>query len=566
MLFWIEVSGVPSHYKKDETFRNIGKALGAVDKVDVDGGRVRVLVNVDNPLQFERRAGFANGDVIRVSLRYEDLHRYCFTCKRISHEEGTCPELTEAQRETNRVARIEKKEKEERATREAFSIPTRYEAGRGNQPSHREMVERRKDKEDARRSPDRSRDRGSGRALYGHQSHDLRDKITERRESYSKEVWKRLEKPEAPVYPRDRERYHPYSRQRSLELRNRDEGSWRQKNYSGPPTWKTTDRRDQNGSSRDSQSLSRTSSRLRLGSPDSQRTISAPYAAHHSGAGKPRQPYRSPQKQIQEWRPTKMPSNGEERREPSGTEQDRMEHERIRKLKGKMIATEPAPALTRPLAERGTITIQEPVSNVQNQNTDNEPEKETMRKKKTDDVGNGGSRGSRSGKETGTDGTPEIIPETQEQGSLQAEGELDEENFEKMMEQYKDSEPASDEEMINFDELEEIDDLMEEEQELDRIRVEKENSIQNESHQKKGLLVMRATEEKKAAENSLRMETEVKQSTRTMPKETTRTVASDTANAEAGRRKRIPRSPDLKEQDLETASSSSNSTYVESPS
>ena len=78
-----------------------------MDKVDVDGGRVRVYVNADEPLQFERRAGFANGDVIRVTLKYEDLHRHCFTCKRISHEEGTCPELSETQKEKNRLARIE---------------------------------------------------------------------------------------------------------------------------------------------------------------------------------------------------------------------------------------------------------------------------------------------------------------------------------------------------------------------------------------------------------------------------------------------------------------------------
>lgn len=130
MVFWVVITGIPIHYKKEETFRRIGKALGLVDKVDVDGGRVRVFVNVDEPLQFERRAGFANGDVIKVSLKYEELHIHCFTCKCIPHEEGTCSELTEAQRERNRVARIEQKEMEEKVTREAFSIHTRYAAER----------------------------------------------------------------------------------------------------------------------------------------------------------------------------------------------------------------------------------------------------------------------------------------------------------------------------------------------------------------------------------------------------------------------------------------------------
>ena len=71
MLMWVTVTGIPSHYKKYESFRSIGEALGEVDKVDVDNGRVRVKINMDEPLQFERRAGYANGDVIRVSLQYE---------------------------------------------------------------------------------------------------------------------------------------------------------------------------------------------------------------------------------------------------------------------------------------------------------------------------------------------------------------------------------------------------------------------------------------------------------------------------------------------------------------
>ncbi|KAL0702836.1 hypothetical protein Bca4012_058958 [Brassica carinata] len=125
MLLWLTITGVPSHYKKDESYRSIGGALGEVDKVDVDNGRVRVHINVDEPLQFERQAGYANGDVIKVSLVYEELHRFCFTCKRISHEEGTCPQLSPKQRERNRIARLEQKEKEEKAAREAFSNPSR---------------------------------------------------------------------------------------------------------------------------------------------------------------------------------------------------------------------------------------------------------------------------------------------------------------------------------------------------------------------------------------------------------------------------------------------------------
>lgn len=91
----------------------------------MDNGRVRVFINADEPLQFERKAGYANGDVIKVNLKYEELHRHCFTCKRISHKEGTCPELTPEQREAKRIARLKQKEQEEVAAIESFSVPLR---------------------------------------------------------------------------------------------------------------------------------------------------------------------------------------------------------------------------------------------------------------------------------------------------------------------------------------------------------------------------------------------------------------------------------------------------------
>ncbi|KAG7572722.1 hypothetical protein ISN44_As09g010770 [Arabidopsis suecica] len=68
MLFWIKVSGVPTHYRKTETYQGIGDAIGDVKVVDTDGERIQVSLNGDKPLQFERRVGFDNGDVVKVSL------------------------------------------------------------------------------------------------------------------------------------------------------------------------------------------------------------------------------------------------------------------------------------------------------------------------------------------------------------------------------------------------------------------------------------------------------------------------------------------------------------------
>ncbi|KAF8094888.1 LOW QUALITY PROTEIN: hypothetical protein N665_0350s0003 [Sinapis alba] len=112
-------------WKKIETYQSVGNALGIYERADIEGDRVRVLVNGDIPLQFECKVGFDNGDIVKVTIKYENLHRYCFSYKRFSHEEGTCPNLNDEKREHNRIQRLQQKEMEERTTMEAFSIPQR---------------------------------------------------------------------------------------------------------------------------------------------------------------------------------------------------------------------------------------------------------------------------------------------------------------------------------------------------------------------------------------------------------------------------------------------------------
>ena len=74
--------------------------------MDAKSARIQISVNIDMPLQFERRVGFPNGDTGKVTFLYVGLHRYCFTCKMISHDENSCPELTEEQRQQKRLERL----------------------------------------------------------------------------------------------------------------------------------------------------------------------------------------------------------------------------------------------------------------------------------------------------------------------------------------------------------------------------------------------------------------------------------------------------------------------------
>ena len=97
--FWIKVTGVPVHYWNDETFEEIAKALGKRVTIDATNARLQVSIDADRPLQFERRVGFPNGDVGKVSLEYEGLIRYCFACKRIDHDVYSCTECSQEERD-----------------------------------------------------------------------------------------------------------------------------------------------------------------------------------------------------------------------------------------------------------------------------------------------------------------------------------------------------------------------------------------------------------------------------------------------------------------------------------
>ncbi|KAL0676716.1 hypothetical protein Bca4012_004697 [Brassica carinata] len=76
--------------------------------IDAKSARIQISVNIDKPLQFniDKPLQFPNGDIGKVTFLYVGLHRYCFTCKMISHDENNCPELTEDQREQKRLQRL----------------------------------------------------------------------------------------------------------------------------------------------------------------------------------------------------------------------------------------------------------------------------------------------------------------------------------------------------------------------------------------------------------------------------------------------------------------------------
>lgn len=225
LVLWVKIDGIPGHYRKETTFRNIGKALGLIEDMDIKGARVKISLNADKPLQMERKVRFPNGDVVSATLSYEDLYRFCFTCKMVSHEEGTCPELNDTQREANRAARLEQKIKEELANQEMFSYPAalrneQEKSSRNTRQVQEHSLSFRENRESQQRG-EPTRNALSERDRNRDRDRDLRTELQNKREIKSKEVWSRIERPHKNYEHRERERYHPYSKTDKEALRPR---------------------------------------------------------------------------------------------------------------------------------------------------------------------------------------------------------------------------------------------------------------------------------------------------------------------------------------------------------
>ncbi|XP_019092896.1 PREDICTED: uncharacterized protein LOC109129331 [Camelina sativa] len=96
ITFWVRVIGVPFQFWAEPIFRSIGEDLGRVVAVDIDGGRVRVIVNGFKPLCFDTVIEFYNGEETFVSLQFERLFGYCKRCFSMCHASDHCPLLEAA--------------------------------------------------------------------------------------------------------------------------------------------------------------------------------------------------------------------------------------------------------------------------------------------------------------------------------------------------------------------------------------------------------------------------------------------------------------------------------------
>ena len=118
--FWIKVLGVPLEFWDVATFQSIGDALGETVQVDLDYGKIKVVVDGRKELCFDTTVDFVGGefhggDEALISLRYEKLFGYCGTCFSLSRDQNQCPLTTKSPPKKKEIRELPLARQEDRA-------------------------------------------------------------------------------------------------------------------------------------------------------------------------------------------------------------------------------------------------------------------------------------------------------------------------------------------------------------------------------------------------------------------------------------------------------------------
>jgi hypothetical protein len=94
---WIQMWGLPTHCKTKDMGESLGKLLGKVESADLYEYpkkkviiKVRVAINVSQPIQSGILIGNHRDGTHWIDYRYENLPQVCFKCGILGHEEKLC--------------------------------------------------------------------------------------------------------------------------------------------------------------------------------------------------------------------------------------------------------------------------------------------------------------------------------------------------------------------------------------------------------------------------------------------------------------------------------------------
>ena len=97
-LLWVQLHNVPLSMMSKENAEGISSTTGKVEEVDVSVSgqsygrflRVRVKVEIGQPLCRGRLVDLGDRDPIWVAFRYERLPVFCYKCGKLNHDERDC--------------------------------------------------------------------------------------------------------------------------------------------------------------------------------------------------------------------------------------------------------------------------------------------------------------------------------------------------------------------------------------------------------------------------------------------------------------------------------------------
>ncbi|ESQ28611.1 hypothetical protein EUTSA_v10019512mg, partial [Eutrema salsugineum] len=136
--FWIRIIGVPLQYWADVSFRSIGKALGDVKSVNLDEGKVQVVIDGSKSLCFETTVDFDEGVETTVYLRYEKLFGYCRNCLSLCHDQQRCPLRTGTDERKPQEIGLEITDRNQSVA--SYKTVTKYGGGGGRESVKNESV------------------------------------------------------------------------------------------------------------------------------------------------------------------------------------------------------------------------------------------------------------------------------------------------------------------------------------------------------------------------------------------------------------------------------------------
>ncbi|KAG7549361.1 Reverse transcriptase domain [Arabidopsis thaliana x Arabidopsis arenosa] len=96
---WVRVRNIPVNYYTEETIREVSSKVGKVLLVLFDPEksqaqdyvRVRILLDVRNPLRNSKEVQLPTGEIVAITFDYERIRKRCFHCQRLTHEKNLCP-------------------------------------------------------------------------------------------------------------------------------------------------------------------------------------------------------------------------------------------------------------------------------------------------------------------------------------------------------------------------------------------------------------------------------------------------------------------------------------------